>query len=228
MYQLYLLATPIGNLEDITLRALRILKVADLILCEDTRKTMILLNHYQIRKPLLSYHQHSTGEKINEVVEQLRQGKTLAYVTEAGTPGLADPGGRLISQLEEKLGSQVKIMPLPGPSALAAAVSVSGLPGDRFNFYGFLPHKKGRETMFREMTESDQTSIFYESPHRVIKTLEKLASLLSDERKVVVCREMTKIFEEITKGNIQQIKSFFEKNPEKVKGEFVVLVSGKK
>lgn len=227
MPQLYIVATPIGHLKDITARALEVLKEADFIICEDKRETVKLLNHYEIRKPLISYHEHSKIQRVDEIIDILRQGKSAALVSCAGTPGISDPGGRLISEVLAALGDKVKIMPIPGPCALAAAASVSGLPCDRFTFLGFLPHKKGRETLFRQIAENKETTIFYESPHRIIKTLNSLALVLDEKRKVVIGRELTKMFEEIKRGNILEIKSDFENNPDKVKGEFVVLIGGK-
>ena len=227
MANLYIVSTPIGNLKDITFRGIEGLKEADFIICEDKRETVKLLNHYEIRKPLISYHEHSKIQRVDEIIDLLRIGKSAALVCEAGTPGISDPGGRLISEVLMALGDKVKIIPIPGPSALAAAASVSGLPCDRFIFLGFLPHKKGRETLFKQIAENKETTIFYESPHRILKTLYSLAGVLEEKRKVVVGRELTKMFEEIKRGNINEIKSYFENNPEKVKGEFVVLIAGK-
>lgn len=227
MSQLYIVATPIGHLKDLTFRALAVLKEADFIICEDKRETVKLLNHYEIRKPLVSYHEHSKIQRVDEIIDLLKIEKSAALVSEAGTPGLSDPGGRLISEVLAVLGDKVKIIPIPGPCALAAAASVSGLPCDRFTFLGFLPHKKGRETLFRQIAENKETTIFYESPHRILKTLNSLAGVLEEKRKVVIGRELTKMFEEIKRGNIIEIKSYFENNPDKVRGEFVVLVAGK-
>lgn len=188
---LYIVATPIGNLKDITLRALEVLKGVDLIVCEDTRQTLKLLNHYNIQKPLVSYFQHSRLSKIEYIVEQLAQGKNVALVTDAGTPGISDPGGKLISQLisssvrqfetEKLIGREATetnkliITPIPGPNAAIAALSVSGFPADRFIFMGFPPHKKGREKFFKEVAEAKYTIVFYESTHRVLKTLKELS-----------------------------------------------------
>ncbi|MFA5070687.1 MAG: 16S rRNA (cytidine(1402)-2'-O)-methyltransferase [Patescibacteria group bacterium] len=228
MPKLYLIATPIGHLKDLTFRALDVLKEVDFIICEDKRETVKLLNHYEIKKPLISYHEHSKIQRVDEIINLLRQGKSAGLVSEAGTPGISDPGNRLIADVLASLGEGVKIIPIPGPSALAAAASVSGLPCDRFVFLGFLPHKKGRETLFKQIAESRETVIFYESPHRVLKTLQSLSQILTEKRKIVVCRELTKMFEEIKRGNINEIKSYFENNLDKVRGEFVVLVGGKK
>ncbi|MDO8564391.1 MAG: 16S rRNA (cytidine(1402)-2'-O)-methyltransferase, partial [bacterium] len=173
MSTLYIVGTPIGNLEDITLRALRVLKEVDVILCEDTRMTARLLARYEISKPLKSYHEHSKVSRIDEIVALLEQGKDLALVTDAGTPGISDPGSLLVSKIREAL-PEVKIETIPGPSALTAALSVAGVPASDFLFLGFLPHKKGRETLFKEIAASERAVVFYESPHRILKTLESL------------------------------------------------------
>ncbi|MFH1367356.1 MAG: 16S rRNA (cytidine(1402)-2'-O)-methyltransferase [Patescibacteria group bacterium] len=227
MSQLYIVATPIGHLKDMTFRGIEVLTEVDFIICEDKRETVKLLNHYEIRKTLVSYHEHSKIQRVDEIIDMLKMGKSAALVSCAGTPGISDPGGRLISEVLAVLGDKVKIIPIPGPCALAAAASVSGLPCDRFTFLGFLPHKKGRETLFKQISENKETTIFYESPHRIIKTLNSLSGVLDEKRKVVIGRELTKMFEEIIRGNINDIKSYFENNPDKVRGEFVVLVSGK-
>ena len=226
MPNLYIVATPIGNLEDITLRALRVLKEVDLILCEDTRQTRKLLDHYEIKTPTLSYHQHSKLSKIDQIAEQLQAGKNLALVSDAGTPGISDPGNYLVSKL---ISSEVykleglKIISIPGPSALTAAASISGLPTDEFIFLGFLPHKKGRETLFREIASSERTVIFYESVHRIVKTLEKLKTMLEiKNRQIVVCRELSKVFETVYRGTAEEVLN--QLKPGEIKGEFVVLV----
>jgi 16S rRNA (cytidine1402-2'-O)-methyltransferase len=224
MSNLYIVATPIGNLEDITLRALRILKEVDLILCEDTRETRKLINKYEINKPLLSYHEHSDLNKVSYIVEQLKNGKNLALVSDAGTPGISDPGNRLIELLINKYQVVINIIPIPGPSALISALSISGMPTDKFIFYGFLPHKKGKETILKEIIENEYVSVFYESTHRIIKTLEKLKAL-GFNRGIVVCRELTKKFESIYCGKVDEILDQIK--PEEVKGEFVVIVEGR-
>jgi len=222
MSTLYIIATPIGNLEDITLRALRVLKEVDFVLCEDTRQTLKLLNHFEIKKSLISYHQHSKLQKINYVVNLLREGKNLALVSDAGTPALSDPGGVLVEEIVEELGENVNIIPIPGAAALAAIISVAGLPTDKFVFLGFLPHKKGRQSLFIFIKESDKTVIFYESPHRIIKTLTALTEILDDKRRVVVGRELTKKFETIYRGSIKEV--FSKLQEDEVKGEFVVVI----
>lgn len=227
MPTLYIIATPIGNLEDITLRALRILKEVDTILCEDTRMTQKLLQKYDIKIPTLSYHSHSGLAKVEKIFELLEAGKNLALVSDAGTPTISDPGVLLVSQVKEKFGDTVAIIPIPGPSAVIAALSASGLPSSDFLFLGFLPHKKGRETLFKEIALSKRTVVFYESPHRILKTLESLKKHLGDERSVVIARELTKIYEEMVTGTAEELLLYFEKNKDKVKGEFAVMVEGK-
>jgi len=224
MATLFIVATPIGNLGDFSLRALRILKEVDLILGEDTRVTKKLLEHYQIEKPILSYHQHSKLKKVNYILELLKQGKNLALVSDAGTPGISDPGEKLINFLLTSLGLAIKIVPIPGPSAVTAAASISGLPMDKFLFLGFPPTKRKRKKFFQEVIKSKYSVIFYESPYRIIKTLKELSSFISD-REVVVCRELTKKFETIYRGKIEEVIEKIERD--KTKGEFVVIVSSK-
>lgn len=224
MPSLYLVATPIGNLEDITLRALEALKTVDLILCEDTRVTHKLLSHFAIATPMLSYHQHSRLTKVEEIIRQLEQGKNLALVTDAGTPGIADPGGRLISELLKVL-PQLKVVPIPGTSALTALASVAGLPVDRFWFLGFPPVKKRRQAWFQEVITAKYPVIFYEAPYRIIKTLselELLALTLKKTPQAVVGRELTKKFETIYRGELKSVIEQIQHDP--IKGEFVVII----
>lgn len=227
MFNLYVMATPIGNLEDFSLRGLRILKEVDLILCEDTRTTKKLLAHYQISKPTLSYHQHSRLTKIKYILEQLKRGRDLALVSEAGTPGISDPGAKLISYLIEQM-PDLKVVPIPGPSALITALSIAGLSADKFIFLGFPPAKKKRKKFFEEVAQAKYTVVLYESPHRISKTLQELEDVLSSQRQLVICRELTKKFETIYRG---QIKEIIEQiNPPaggKIKGEFVVIIGNK-
>jgi 16S rRNA (cytidine1402-2'-O)-methyltransferase len=227
MRTLFIVATPIGNLSDITLRALEVLRNVDLILCEDTRKTKVLVDYFKIKKPLISYHQHSKLSKIDFIIDQLREEKDIALVSDAGTPGISDPGNVLVDRLMSLEDKSIKIVPIPGPSALTCAVSVSGLPCDKFVFLGFLPQKKGREKIFTEISSTKRTIIFYESPHRILKTLNKLRDTLDSSRQVAVCRELTKKFEEIVRGNITEILKKFQ-NRKKILGEFVILISGRK
>ncbi len=224
MNKLYIVATPIGNLEDLTLRALRILKEVDLILCEDTRKTYILMDRYGIKTRLLSYHQHSKLKKLEQIIELLKNGKNLALVSDAGTPGISDPGGKLVQEVWKKLADKVAIIPIPGPSAVTAAASVSGLPTDKFLFLGFPPHKKGRNKFFQKIANADETVIFYESTYRILKSLDELKNIIG-ERQIVVCRELTKIFEAIYRGAISEVIKKLQSDT--TKGEFVVVVGRK-
>ena len=204
MANLYIVATPIGNLEDISLRALRVLREVDLILCEDTRVTKKLLDRYQIKKPLLSYHQHSKLQKLDYIISLLKEGKNLALVSDSGTPGVSDPGNKLVEKVVEVLSDQVKIVPIPGPSALTCAASVSGFSMDKFLFFGFLPKKKKRKEILREIVQSKYPVIFYESPYRILKTLNELKETMSSDQRamknIVVVRELTKKFETIYRG----------------------------
>lgn len=220
---LYIVATPIGNLEDITLRALRILKQVDLILCEDTRVTRKLLDHFEIKnKKLESYHHHTKDKKVERLIELIKN-NDVALVTDAGTPGISDPGNKLISALVGT-GFDLPIISIPGASAVTAALSVSGFPTDNFLFKGFIPHKNKRQKFLKEILTAKATTIFYESPHRILKCLEQLIAL-NCSKQIVVCRELTKKFETIYRGTpqkiLQQIKKGFPNG--KPKGEFVVI-----
>jgi len=218
--KIYIVATPIGNLEDISLRAIRILKEVDFILCEDTRVTRVLLDKYEVKTPTISYFQHSGLTKVNQIIDLLKNGKNLALVSDAGTPGISDPGNKLIESVLKEL-PEVKIEPIPGSCAAIAALSISGLPTDKFVFYGFLPHKKGKETILKEIINNKFTSVFYESTHRILKTLGKLRDL-GLNKQVVVCRELTKKFETVYRGKIADVLAELEKGVSK--GEFVVVV----
>jgi len=220
--EIFVVATPIGNLEDITQRALKVLREVDLILCEDTRVTQKLLNHYQIKKPLLSYHQHSKLQKIEYIISLLREGKKLALVSDAGTPGVSDPGNKLIEKIFDFLGDSVKIVPVPGPSAITCAASISGFPMDRFLFLGFIPSKKKRKKFFEEISNSKYPVIFFESPHRIVKTLEDLKNYVNSNSLFFVCRELTKKFETMYRGKIDEVIEKIKKD--KIKGEFVIIV----
>ena len=222
MGTLFITATPIGNLEDITLRALRILKESDAIICENTRVTHKLLSAYGIKKPMLHYTEHASLKTYEHIFSLLREGKSLSFVTDAGTPGISDPGAMLVAKVRIALPS-VKIIPIPGASALTAAISLSGVIDPDFLFLGFLPHKKGRETLFKEICRSERTVIFYESPHRILKALSSLHKECG-ERKVHIARELTKMFEEHMSGTASMLIKEFETHPVKVKGEFVVIV----
>jgi 16S rRNA (cytidine1402-2'-O)-methyltransferase len=216
---LYIVATPIGNLGDITLRGLETLKKVDLIACEDTRVTVKLLNHYNIKKTLVSYHQHSKITKIDRILKELKDGKNIALVTDAGTPGISDPGNYLISKVLEE---QIIVIPIPGTSTLGAIISVAGIDLQKFVFLGFPPHKKGRVTFFKEVAGFGIPIIYFESPHRLIKNLELLKSM-APEKKIILGRELTKIFEEIVRGNIDEVLGYFVDNKDKMKGEFSII-----
>lgn len=216
---LYIVATPIGNLADITLRAIETLKSVDIVLCEDTRVTRTLLEHYEIKTPAMSYHQHSTEAKVREIAALLAEGKNLALVTDAGTPGISDPGNLLIQSLVRS-SEPIVIVPIPGPSAVIAALSISGFPTDKFLFLGFPPHKNKRQKFFLEVAASEHTVAFYESNHRIKKCLSELQMVLKPDQQVVICRELTKKFESVYRGTIQEIITM--NIPEK--GEFVVII----
>lgn len=225
MATLYIVATPIGNLEDVTKRALRILSEVDLILCEDTRVTKKLLERYRIETPTLSYHQHSKLKKVEEITRFLREGKKLALVSDAGTPGVSDPGNKLIQEVVNALGHQLQIIPVPGPSAAMAAASISGVSMNKFLFLGFPPAKKRRKSFFEEMLTSIYPIIFYESTYRIVKTLKEIqeeAERRSAVLSVVVCRELTKKFETVYRGEIREIIREMEKG--ETRGEFVVVL----
>jgi len=223
MAKLSVVATPIGNLEDITLRALRVLKEADVVACEDTRVTKKLLMHFEIATPCVSFHANSGERGIGQVIKLLEEGKNVALVSDAGTPGISDPGLELVSRVREQFGSDLIIEAIPGASALAAALSIAGLRAASFTFYGFLPLKKGRETLFKEIAASERASVFYESPHRIMKALEKLAALLPD-RRIGLFRELTKMYEESAVGSAAEVLAHFAAHPEKQRGEFVIVV----
>ena len=224
MSKLYIVATPIGNMGDITYRAIETLKNVDLILCEDTRETKKILNKYSIQKETMSYHAQSKITKLDKIFELLKEGKDLALVSDAGTPGISDPGAMLVSQVKEHLSDSVDVIPIPGASAVIAALSACGLPTHEFTFLGFMPHKKRRETLFKEIAQSKRTMVFYESPHRILKTLESLIKFCP-AKKVCLAREMTKIYEEFKTGSAEELLQYLTKNLVKQKGEFTVLVA---
>lgn len=222
MSRLYLVPTPIGNLEDITLRAIRILKEVEVILAEDTRTTGFLLQHLGISKRMQAFHQHNEHKIVNQVIESILGGVTMALVTDAGTPGISDPAFLIV---RECIRNNIPVETLPGPVAFVPALVNSGLPMDRFCFEGFLPHKKGRHTRMELLKEEDRTMIFYESPFRVLKTLEQFMNVFGPERQASVSRELTKMFEENFRGNLAEIFAHF--SSKSIKGEFVIVVSGK-
>jgi 16S rRNA (cytidine1402-2'-O)-methyltransferase len=221
---LYIVATPIGNLEDITLRAIRVLKEVDTILCEDTRTTRTLLNKYEIKTKCISYHAHSTENKSNAILELLKDGKNLALVSDAGTPCISDPGVLLVSQVRTEFGSNAKVVPIPGASALVTALCASGVSVADFTFLGFLPHKKGRETLFKEIAKSDRPMVFYESSHRILKALESLHKECP-KKNITIARELTKIYEEFITGTAEELSAILVGDKNKQKGEFVVIVA---
>lgn len=221
---LYIVATPIGSLEDITLRAVNVLKSVDLILCEDTRETIKLLNHLGIKKPLLSYYKDNEAGRLKKAVKLLLEGKDIALVSDRGTPGVSDPAYLLV---REAYRNNIKVAPVPGPSAFSAAMSVCGLPTDRISFYGFIPRKKGKKVQFLSaLKDRQETLVFFESVHRIVETLEILNELFP-ERELTLCRELTKKFEEIKVGTASLIyKDYAEKKAE-IKGEFVLILKGR-
>lgn len=218
---LYLVPTPIGNLKDITLRALETLKEVDLILAEDTRTTSNLLNHYQITKPLSPYHQHNEHKVLQHLVNQLLEGKKMALVTDAGTPGISDPAFLLV---RECIKVDVQVECLPGATAFVPALVNSGLPTNRFSFEGFLPLKKGRQTLLKQLASEERTLIFYESPLRLVKTLEEFIIYFGAERNCSVSRELSKLFEENTRGTLREVCDHYKGKT--VKGELVIIVAG--
>ncbi len=230
--KLSVVATPIGNLEDISLRALRVLKEADYILSEDTRVTGKLLKHYEIPTKTKRYDAHASEKVHEDILRDLEEGKHIALVSDAGTPGVSDPGVLLIQKVREANGrlpedKQARIDAIPGASALTAAFSISGIVGNEFTFKGFVPHKKGRQTFFAEVHDEERPVIFYESPHRIMKTLESLKDILTENHVVMIGRELTKMHEELVRGTAIEVFTYFVENPDHVRGEFVVLVDGK-
>lgn len=221
MGKLFVIPTPIGNLEDISFRAIRILKEVDLILVEDTRNTGILLKHYEISKPLKAHHQFNEHKTLDSVIEIMKEGKKIGLVSDAGTPGISDPGFLLVRACLE---ADIPVECLPGPTAFLPATVLSGLPCDKFHFEGFLPHKKGRKTRLEQLAEYRQTLVFYESPHRLLKTLSQFAEYFGGERKISVSREISKIHEETIRGTIIEVIDHFKE--EKIRGEFVIVVAG--
>lgn len=220
--QLYLIPSPIGNLGDITYRAVEILKKVDGILCEDTRSSQVLLRHYGIQKPLTPYHQHNEHKILQHLISQIQAGKEYALLTDAGTPGISDPGFLLV---RECIKNDIKVECLPGATAFVPALVQSGIPSNSFVFEGFLPLKKGRQTMLKQLAEEERTIILYESPHRLVKTLKELAEYMGADRAAAVCRELTKIYEETRKGPLQELLQHYENQPPK--GEIVIVIAGK-
>lgn len=222
MGKLYVVPTPVGNLEDMTLRAIRVLKEADLILAEDTRTTGILLKHFEIKNPLQSHHKFNEHRAVEQVVQKLLAGHTLALVSDAGTPAISDPGFLIV---RECVRNGIEVQCLPGATAFVPAIVSSGLPNDRFCFEGFLPQKKGRLSRLQELAEETRTMIFYESPYRLVKTLTQFSEQMGLEREVAVCREISKLHEECVRGTLQEVATLFTAHPPK--GEIVIVLKGK-
>lgn len=220
--KLYLVPTPIGNLADMTYRAVEVLKNVDLILAEDTRTSGFLLKHYEIGTPVQSFHAHNEHKKVEEVIAKLKEGKSIAQISDAGTPGISDPGFLLV---REALANEIPVDSLPGATAFIPALVKSGFPCDRFVFEGFLPHKKGRQTRIESIKEETRTVVYYESPHRLLKTLQQFKEILGD-RNVSVSRELTKKFEETVTGPIEEVLTYF--STKSIKGEFVIVLEGAK
>jgi len=220
--KLYIVPTPIGNLEDITLRAINVLKNVDVVLAEDTRTSGNLLKHLGISKPMHSYHIHNEHQSVARVVERILKGETMALVSDAGTPAVSDPGFLLV---RECIKEGIVIECLPGPTAFVPALVNSGLPSDRFTFEGFLPHKKGRQTRLQNLTSEERTMIFYESPHRLVKALQQFAEFFGPDRQVSVSRELTKIYEENIRGTLLEVIAYFSEKT--IKGEIVIVLAGK-
>jgi len=221
--KLYIIPTPIGNLEDITLRALNILKNVDVILAEDTRQTSKLLKHYEINKKLVAHHQHNEHKTLGKILESIKNGESMALVSDAGTPAISDPGFLLV---RECIKNKIEIECLPGPTAFVPALVNSGLPCDKFVFEGFLPHKKGRQSRLKLLAEESRTIIFYESPHRLLKTLKQFSEYFGGDRQISVSRELTKIHEENIRGTVIELINYYETNT--LKGEIVIIVNGNK
>lgn len=219
--KLYLVPTPIGNLEDMTFRAIRVLKEADLILAEDTRTSAPMLKHFDIHQKVFSHHQHNEHQSSNEIVKFLKEGKNVALISDAGTPAISDPGFYLV---REAIKNGLEVECLPGATAFVPALVNSGFPTDRFCFEGFLPLKKGRQTRYKTLATEERTIILYESPHRLLKTLDEMATYFGADRQVSVSRELTKMFEETVRGTVTEVKIYFETHP--LKGEFVMCVEG--
>ncbi len=221
---LYVIPTPIGNLDDITKRAITTLKGVDFVLAEDTRVSGRLLKHLEIEKPLRSYHNHNEHRTVKGIVSDLQNGQTAALISDAGTPGISDPGYLLVKAC---IDAQVEIQCLPGATAFVPAIVVSGLPSNRFHFEGFLPHKKGRHTRFQYLATLEETQILYESPHRIKRTLDQLKTYIELDRPVCICRELSKMHEEVIRGTLSQV-SHWAQSKENIKGEIVLVIGGKK
>ncbi|GGD50997.1 16S rRNA (cytidine(1402)-2'-O)-methyltransferase [Muriicola marianensis] len=223
MATLFLVPTPIGNLDDMTQRAIQVLRESDLILAEDTRTSGKLLNHFGISTPMQAYHMHNEHKVTDRLIDRLKAGESMALISDAGTPGISDPGFFLTRACIE---AGVPVQSLPGATALIPALVNSGLPSERFTFEGFLPLKKGRQTRLKELAEETRTMIFYESPHKLLKTLDHFIETFGPDRPASISRELTKVFEETVRGSLTELKEYYSQNP--LKGEFVLVVGGKK
>jgi 16S rRNA (cytidine1402-2'-O)-methyltransferase len=222
--KLYLVPTPIGNLEDITLRAIRVLGEVDGILAEDTRNSGQLLKHFNISKPLYSHHAHNEHTGVPGVIKMLKEGKSLALISDAGTPGISDPGYLLVKACVD---NGIEVESLPGATAFVPALVNSGFPTDRFVYEGFLPHKKGRQTRWKALAEEDRTIVLYESPHRLVKALEQIIEFISPDRLVMVGRQLSKMHEQMVRGTASEVLAYFVAHPDKVRGEIVIVIAGK-
>ena len=222
--KLYLVPTPIGNLEDITLRAIRVLGEVDGILAEDTRNSGQLLKHLNISKPLYSHHAHNEHMGVPGVIKMLKEGKSLALISDAGTPGISDPGYLLVKACVD---NGIEVESLPGATAFVPALVNSGFPTDRFIYEGFLPHKKGRQTRWKALAEEERTIVLYESPHRLVKALEQIIEFISSERPILVGREISKLHEQMVRGTATEVLAYFVAHPDKVRGEIVIVIAGK-
>lgn len=235
MSKLSVVATPIGNMQDITLRALQTLSGSDFILCEDTRTTKRILTEYNITTKVISYHQHTSASRVEYILDLLDRGYHLSLVSEAGTPGISDPGGKLVREVVDRMGGKVQVESIPGPSAVTAALSISGIPADKFSFLGFPPHKKGRKKFIYSILEQEHTVVLYESKHRILKLMEELALAKNTwnkeleaetELEVVVCRELTKIHESVYRGEVEEVQEGLGKaDANTLKGEFVIIIN---
>ena len=223
MAKLYIVPTPIGNLEDITLRSINILIDSDLVLCEDTRRSKILMSHYKINTQLKSFHKFNEHKEVDSIVDQIKEGKKISLISDAGTPGISDPGFLIVRTCVE---SEIEIECLPGATAFVPALINSGIPSDKFAFEGFLPVKKGRKTRLKTLSSEERTMIFYESPHKILKTLNDFKLNFGSERKISISRELTKVYEENIRGTVEEVISFF--GDKKIKGEIVIVVEGNK
>lgn len=222
--KLYLIPTPIGNLEDMTLRSIRVLKEVDVIFAEDTRTSGQLLKHLDISKPLFAHHAHNEHVGVAGVIKLLKEGKVVGLISDAGTPGISDPGFLLVKTCIEH---GIEVETLPGATALIPALVNSGFPLDRFVFEGFLPHKKGRQTRWKAIAEEERTTVLYESPHRLHKALEQIIEFIGPDRQIMVARELSKMHEQMVRGSATEVLTYFDLNPDKIRGEIVIVIAGK-